>query len=366
MPAFTLTLLPSGRQFTDDLLPDDQAVDGLTAYERQTLQFCSQWQRGHEHFVLHTSGSTGVPKPVYLTRQQMAASARMTGKALRLQPGDRALVNLNTQYIAGIMMLVRGMELGLQLTVKEPSAMPLAGFATHERFHFMSFVPLQLLAILETDARVAMLNAAKAILVGGAPVPKLLEDRLHAIEAPVYQTYGMTETVSHVALRRVNGPQKQEFYTLTEGVSLTADSRGCAVIDTGFPDLLPVVTNDVVEIISPSTFHWLGRLDNVINSGGIKVQAEKIESKVEEFFGFLNIKKRFFVLGLPHPHLGESVTLFIEGNPLPSQIHSNLIELLQSSLTKYELPKSFRYVSLFAETPSGKIDKPRTVSLSVS
>ncbi len=351
MCAFTLTLLPSGRRFAADLLSEDQPGDGLTTYERQTLQFCRQWQSGQEQLGLHTSGSTGAPKPILLTRQQMAASARMTGKALRLNPGDRALVNLNTRYIAGIMMLVRGMELGLQLTVQEPSATPLAGFGPDARFHFMSFVPLQLLATLEKDAGgVAILRAAKAILVGGAPVPKVLENQLQTIEAPVYQTYGMTETVSHVALRRINGPQKQDFYTLTEGIRLTADSRGCAVIDTGFPGLLPVVTNDVVEIITPSTFRWLGRADNIINSGGVKVPAEKIERKAEEFFGFLYIRKRVFVRGLARPQLGESVALFIEGNPLPNQIQSDLIELLQSSLTKYELPKCFRYVSLFAET----------------
>lgn len=366
MDHFILTVLPSGRRFTADTLPDAAQVVDLTAYEQHTLEFCRQWQNGQERFVLHTSGSTGEPKPIVLTRDQMTASARMTGKALRLAPGDRALVNLNTRYIAGIMMLVRGMELGLQQTVIEPSAMPLAGFGPEARFEFLSFVPLQLLNILEDQTKTELLDSAKAIIVGGAPVSGALEDQLQRIEAPVYQTYGMTETVSHIALRRINGPQKQDFYTLTAGIRLTADHRGCAVIDTGFPGLLPVVTNDIVELITSGTFRWLGRADNVINSGGVKVQAEKIERKVEEFFGFLNIKKRFFVTGLPHPQLGESITLFIEGNPLHNHIQSNLIELLQLSLTKYELPKSFRYVPLFAETPTGKIDTSRTRALSVS
>jgi O-succinylbenzoic acid--CoA ligase len=231
----------------------------------------------------------------------------------------------------------------------------------------LSFVPLQLQHTLAQgrDA-LDLLNGAKAILVGGGPVSTGLEETLQVITAPVYQTYGMTETVSHVALRRLNGPERQAHYTLLEGVKMTTDERSCAVIDPNLPGLPPVVTNDVVERLTPTTFRWLGRADNMINSGGVKIQAEKIEGLVEKIFGNLNVKKRFFVTGLPHPELGESVVLIVEGSPLPDQTENHLTQFLQHSLSKYERPKSIRYVPSFAETPTGKIDKRLTLTLNKS
>lgn len=367
MNTFTLTLLPSGHSYPAGQLRAAPTPPDLAPHERQALSFCRQWEEGQETFVLQTSGSTGTPKPIALTRAQMAASARMTGKVLGLGPGDRALVSLNTQYIGGLMMLVRGMELGLQLGLAEPASLPLAGLGPDAHFDFFSFVPLQLQHTLEKDqTALERLNAAKAILVGGAPVPAALEEMLGALAAPVYQTYGMTETVSHVALRRLNGPGRQDYYTLLEGVTMTTDERRCAVIDPNLPGLPPVVTNDVVEMLTPATFRWLGRADNIINSGGVKVQAEKIEALVERMFGNLRVKNRFFVAGLPHPELGESVALLVEGPPLPNQTEDHLTHFLQHSLPKYERPKSIRYVPSFAETPTGKIDKRLTLTLTKS
>jgi O-succinylbenzoic acid--CoA ligase len=363
MDSFQLTVLPSGHTFTTDQLRAEPVLPNLTPYERQVIAFCRQWRSGQETFTLQTSGSTGTPKPIALTRTQMTASARMTGKALGLQPGDRALVNLNTKYIGGLMMLVRGMELGLQLVVEAPTALPLARFDPDVHFDFFSFVPLQLQQTLEQDStKLPLLGRAKAILVGGAPVSAGLEELIQTVSAPLYQTYGMTETVSHVALRRLNGPGRQAYYTLLEGVKMTTDERSCAIIGPNLPGLPLVVTNDVVELLSPTTFRWLGRSDNMINSGGVKVQAEKIEALVEKLFGDLRVKKRFFVVGLPHPELGESVALIVEGNPLPNQTEIYLTKLLQLSLTKYERPKSIRYVPSFAETLTGKIDKHLTLT----
>jgi len=364
MNTCTLTLLPSGRTFAANTPLIDSSAKDLTAYERDTLDFCQQWWRGQADFALQTSGSTGTPKPIALTRKQMAASAQMTGKVLGLAPGDAALVNLNTRYIGGLMMLVRGMELGLQLVVVEPTALPLRNFTDQDRFDFFSFVPLQLQTTLRDDpGKVGLLSAAKAILVGGAPVSEDVEEMVQAITAPVYQTYGMTETVSHVALRRLNGPARQDYYTVLNGVRISTDDRSCAVIHTHLPGLKAVVTNDVIEMLSPGTFRWLGRADHVINSGGVKVQAEKIEGIIAKKFAELSIKKRFFVSGIPHPNLGEAVALLVEGDPLPNQTEEYLNQLLLSALSKYELPKSIRYLSSFAETPTGKIDKRRTLAL---
>ena len=333
----------------------------LTEYESLAWRFCRDWLTGQENFTLHTSGSTGTPKPIILTRQQMAASARMTGRALGLQPGDAALVNLNVQYIAGMMMLVRGLELGLNLTILEPSATPLAGLPTETTFDFQSYVPLQLQAMLEqTPGKIPILSRAKAILVGGAPVSADLENRLQAIAAPVYQTYGMTETVSHVALRRVNGPERRGLYSALDTIFFSTDPRNCLVIHAPQLNPEPVATNDVVELLSPTTFRWLGRADNVINSGGVKVLAEKVEAAVETLFARQKIGRRFFVTGLPHPQLGEAVTLVVEGETFAPATQTSVLQSIAATLARYEAPKSILFVPQFTETPTGKLDRIRT------
>lgn len=340
----------------------DRQPTGLTDYELAAWQFCHDWLLGKEKFTLHTSGSTGIPKPITLSRQQMAASAAMTGRALQLRSGNSALVNLNVQYIAGIMMLVRGLELGLALTIIEPTSNPLAHFAGPIRFDLQSYVPLQLQAILEkTPEKISVLNTAQAILVGGAPVSPALAETLQQVTAPIYQTYGMTETVSHIALRRVNGPERQDFYVALDTVSLQTDERNCLVIQAPQLSRDAVVTNDVVELLSSTAFRWVGRADNVINSGGVKVQAEKVEQKVGKILAESQLSCRFFVAGLAHPQLGEAVTLVIEGNPLPVSLENSILQKLKTGLARYELPKEIRYVRQFAETPTSKIDRKKTL-----
>lgn len=364
MIIFTLTLLSSEVTLTESEIRFGNWPQHLSGYERQALGFCHDWLNGKESFVLHTSGSTGNPKPIILTRQQMAASARMTGKALHLQAGDRALVNLNVQYIAGIMMLVRGMELTLKLTLIEPSAQPLSAFPADTRFDFLSFAPLQLQNILAAEPdKLYILQQAKAIIIGGAPLASTLEDALQIIEAPVFQTYGMTETVSHIALRRLTGTQRTDHYAILEDVQIETDSRSCLVIRAPVLNNQIVVTNDVVEMLTATTFRWLGRADNIINSGGIKVQAEKVEKVVEAALRELKVSKRFFVTGLPHSSLGEAVTLFVEGIPLKREVEDRLRVQLNRQLSRYEIPKTFHYLATFPQTPTGKIDRRAVVTL---
>jgi o-succinylbenzoate---CoA ligase len=339
----------------------------MADYEKQALLFCQQWLNGEDTFTLFTSGSTGSPKPVTFKRQQMIVSARMTGKALGLAAGDRALVALPTQYIGGRMMLVRGFELKLHLTIVPPSALPLSRFTEDTRFDFFSFVPLQLQQTLwQTPEKTAVLNRAKAILLGGAAVSHTLEARLQAIQAPVYHTYGMTETVSHIALKKLNTSGRQAYFTVLDGVEISTDSRGCLVIHMPFPDSEPVVTNDIVQLLSPATFAWIGRTDNVINSGGIKIQAEKVEQMTEKVLGRMDMDRRFFVAPLPDALLGQAVSLFIEGTPFSAEQEAMLADQLRHCLSKYEQPKTIRYIPAFAETASGKLDKRQTVQAALS
>lgn len=346
-------------QLTADLVPES-----LTGYEKIAWQFCHDWLSRQEQFTLHTSGSTGTPKPIQLTRRQMAASAAMTGRALNLQSGDSALVNLNVQYIAGVMMLVRSLELDLHLTIVEPSSAPLVAFQADAIFDFQSYVPLQLQTILtQTPEKLWIIHSAKAILVGGAPISQALEEQLQIIQAPIYQTYGMTETVSHVALRRVNGAERQDFYQALDSVFFERDERNCLIIHAPALTDAPVVTNDVVELRSSTTFHWLGRADNIINSGGVKVQAEKVEQALERIFSEMGIQCRFFVTGLPDERLSESVTIVIEGELLNKESENSIFQKLQTSLSRYEIPKRILYIPQFAETPTGKVNRGATKHL---
>lgn len=336
---------------------------------RHVVQFCQQWLHGHETFTLHTSGSTGQPKMLQVTRTQMATSARWTGQALGLQPGDRALVCLSTAYIAGMMMLVRGLELDLPLTVIDPVSHPLA--ATHlgpEPYAFTALVPLQLQATLQgTPEERLRLHAMKGVLIGGAPVSLALEAQLQSVPAPLYHTYGMTETVSHIALRRLNGPHRRADFTPFPEVRLGLDPRGCLTITSLLTGGATLVTNDLVDLRPDGTFQWLGRLDNVINSGGVKIHTEQVERALEDWLLHYEAgryaQRRFLVGALPDERLGHTVVTLIEGPAwaLPETILHSLRTALQPALSPYALPRQLHFVPRFRETPTGKVDRGATL-----
>lgn len=338
----------------------------LTENERNTLTFCRQWLTDQPDFLVRTSGSTGAPKPIRLTREQMTASARLTGRALGLSPGDRTLVCLPTRYIAGRMMLVRGLVLNLDLMVVEPASDPFALLPPMEEVDFTAVVPLQLQTLLNGPSRYrTILDGMKAILVGGAPVSLALQEQLQAIRAPVYHTYGMTETATHVALRRLNGPGASDFFAPLPDVHLGLDRRGCLTIRGPMTAGKTLATNDRVLLNADGSFRWLGRVDNVINSGGVKVQVEPVENVVERAFREMDgpelTQRRFFIAGLPDERLGQAVALILEGDPLPEETLIAVKTVLSARLERYSAPREICFVERFAETPTGKIDRRRTV-----
>lgn len=350
-----------------------------TPYEAEALAFCRAWLANQQQFTLLTSGSTGTPKPIQLTRSQMTASAHLTGQTLGLQAGDPALVCLNIRYVAGIMMLVRGLELGLPMTIIEPSGNPLAGLdpAKHS-FAFTALVPLQLQTILsnpEPESRadqMAMLNKMKAILVGGAATSQPLEQALQEIDVPIYATYGMTETVSHIALRRLNGPDASDVFTALRGVDLGTDARGCLHITSAATNFECIQTNDVVELIADSNgkstqFRLLGRADRVINSGGVKVQPEPVELLIQSVLVTdksvpNRLIPRLFVAGLPDERLGQRIVLISEREPIDADQWQRLQHAVRESFGPYAVPKERITVAQFAETPTGKVDQKATIA----
>jgi o-succinylbenzoate---CoA ligase len=334
----------------------------LNGYEVKTLEFCKDWLNGVQEFPIQTSGSTGTPKLITLSRRQMELSARRTVQLLGLQANERMLICLNTEYIAGMMMLVRGFMTEMQMTVVEPVGNPLTLVPAGEQYDFSSFVPMQLQTILqENHGAIERLNHMKAILVGGAPVGFSLQREIQRLQVPVYHTYGMTETASHIALRLLNGPDAAEYYETLEGVSISQDNRGCLTIKADITENETLVTNDIVEVLTPSRFRWIGRADNTINTGGVKVQTEVVEVAVSEALADLEESPRFFVASQPDELLGEKVILVLEGKQLSDEKEQQVMEKLRSLLRKFEMPKDIYYSPAFFETATGKVSRLRTM-----
>ncbi|NJL12500.1 MAG: AMP-binding protein [Microscillaceae bacterium] len=264
-------------------------------FEGQIREFCIQWQGGQSLFPQATSGSTGMPTTIVLHREQMVASARASTEALQLFPPLRALLCLNAAYIGGKMMLVRAMEGGWALEVVAPTGQPFRALQKVYqwpeeavlpslralRLEFAALVPLQLQNILEDplDFRPA-LNQMRALIVGGAPVSPLLEQACQSLSVPVYSTYGMTETVSHVALRRINASPPQDYFETLPGIEIQTNAEDCLCIKGAVTRHEWLVTRDQAALLSPQRFRWLGRADHVINSGGIKIFPEKLENAI--------------------------------------------------------------------------------------
>jgi o-succinylbenzoate---CoA ligase len=328
-------------------------------YEQKVINFCQKWQSGQEEFIIKTSGSTGEPKPIILTRNQMIASAKLTGKTFGLNSDDSALVCLNVEYIAGMMMLVRGMLLGLRLTVIEPSGNPFQ-YLGNSIFDFFAFVPLQLENLLENKKHITILNKAKAIIVGGAAVNEVLEQKIQKLIVPVFSTYGMTETVSHIAIKRLNGENKNENFQVLDGVKIGLDDKNCLNIISESSNNELVQTNDIVEIISENEFKLIGRFDNIINSGGVKIQLEKVEKLIEKEIQIF-IPKRYFTYGIPDKKLGQKMVLVVETDILDENLKELFLSKIKLILPKYEIPKEIIFIKSFQETPTGKVDKKATL-----
>ncbi len=341
----------------------NSAPSDLTETEKRIWLFCQDWYGGRFLFPFQTSGSTGQPQSIEVGRPQLESSAKATAQAVGLQTGNRALVALNTDFTAGKMMLVRGMVLGLSLTVVPPSANPFLNLS-ETNFDFTALVPLQLQTILEEmPEKIAVLNRMKAILVGGAPVSRALEMALQVLSCPVYATFGMTETVSHIALQRLNGAEKQDFFQTLPNVKIGTDERGCLIIEAPMAGRELLLTNDLVELISHTKFRWLGRVDNVINSGGVKIQLEKIEKAVEKAFFEEKLNFRFLVTALVDAKLGQKLVLIVEKKEITENEKSVWRKNFAQYLSPYEIPKEVFGLEKLAETATGKIDRRKNTEI---
>jgi o-succinylbenzoate---CoA ligase len=338
-----------------------QGSEGPTsAFEQNTFHFIKEWLSGQETFQLMTSGSTGTPKTISLSRSQMITSAMRTAEKIKLEKGSRALVCLDPKYIGGKMMLVRCFALGLPIMAVDATANPLIKTPVDKCVQFTAFVPYQVQAILESK-HPHLLNNLDKVLIGGAPLNMASREQLDRFQCECYETYGMTETVSHIALRLANTTSKQQYFEVLPGIEVSQDSRGCLVITADYL-MHPVITNDLVEMVAPRQFIWLGRWDNVINTGGVKVTPEKVEHSLEEIFHKNNFSHRFFIAALPDEELGNKVVLILEGVQISSEMLNLSLATLKSVLTPYEFPKEVYSIPEFVTTQTQKIDRIQTLA----
>lgn len=309
-------------------------------YEKSVGVFILDWFDEKPYIEMNTSGTTGKPKLIQVEKQAMINSALATGDFFGLSPEDKVLHCLPTKFIAGKMMLVRGFILGLDMDMVAPYADPLDHNET--TYDFVAMVPVQVQHSLKR------LDKVKKLIVGGAKVNKELEAKLIKLSTEVYETYGMTETITHIAAKRVG---EEAFKTLLH-IMISQDDRDCLVITAPKVAKEKVVTNDLVKLVSENEFIWLGRIDNVINSGGIKWIPEVIEEKL-----IGSIKGRFFIASKEDNVLGEKLILIVEGE---KQI---IEDSVFDHLDKYEKPKEIFFVSKFEETGSGKLQRKKTLEL---
>lgn len=328
----------------------------LTSFEIGTLNVIRKWLTGKKQFTVKTSGSTGKPRDITFVREQIKKSAQRTLDEFALKKGDTILACLHSQNIAGFMMLVRAMEGNLNLIIKTPRANPFENIEEIGTIDFVALTPHQVDTALKKNPE--RFNKIDKVLIGGAGLSYGLERELQELKTSVFHSYALTETLSHVALRRVNGNERSSCFHAIKGVSFSVDDRSCMVINDELLGISHLVTNDIIDLKAHNSFEWKGRIDNVTNSGGIKIQLEELEEKVRAIFSKSGIKNSYCIVSLPDETLGERLILLIEKEIISFSIE-DITDLLKSALPKYHSPKQVINVANLFMTKSGKIDRKR-------
>lgn len=329
--------------------------------------FLQEWNSPSETLLVHTSGSTGKPKPMWVEKQRMLNSARITCDFLGLRPGDSALLCMSLDYIAGKMMVVRSIERKLRLFSVKPSGHPLSDESLAKMvemdFDFVAMVPMQVYNTLQVPQERERLSRIKHLIIGGGAIDDALAEELRSLPGAVWSTYGMTETLSHIALRRLNGEEASEWYQPFDSVGVSLNSDGCLVIDAPLVCSEPLVTNDIAEIKQQETsshssdassslktssphvlFRIKGRKDNVICSGGIKIQIEDVENLLRQHLDapFLLAKKK-------DEKFGEIAVLVTESGDL-----EGVEAICRQVLPKYWVPRQYLHFDQLPMTETGK------------
>ena len=326
-------------------------------------EFLSEWNNGSDRVLVHTSGSTGKPKPMMVEKKRMLNSARITCDFLGLKPGDSALLCMSLDYIAGKMVVVRSIERHLHLISVPPSGHPLKD--VDEEITFAAMVPMQVYNTLQVPEERERLSRIRHLIIGGGAIDAALEQELQSLpgDIAIWSTYGMTETLSHIALRRINGDEPSEWYQPFDSVHISQTEEGCLVIDAPQVCAETLVTNDIVEIepyiynkVEKLRFRIKGRKDNIICSGGIKIQIEEVETLLKP-----HLEKPFMLAKKKDGKFGEIAVLLTEDEDI-KKVEVTVRRLLSDESEKssdhkkykYWIPKEFRYVEHLPLTETGK------------
>lgn len=321
--------------YPSDTCPKCQEMDALMA-------FLADWFHSSPTLNIYTSGTTGAPSRLIVQKSRMIYSARQTLRRFNLKPGDDCLLCLPLDFIAAKMMVVRALVGGLNLWIKLADGHPFK--ATNQSFRFVPLVPLQLFNSLQDPSERAALERCETILIGGAPLSPELEQATQALNTPVIVSYGMAETLSHIALRRANGPEASNWYSPLPGIHVSLNPEGCLKVEAPMLCQRPVQTHDVAEIDATGRFRILGRLDNLINTGGKKILAETLESLLASY-----IRQPFAVTSQPDAKLSHRVVLVTEG-PFDRSV-------LSTFKPAWMKPKAYVVVNSLPRTISGKLDR---------
>ena len=338
--------------------------------------FLSEWNNDSDRVLVHTSGSTGKPKPMMVEKKRMLNSARITCDFLGLKPGDSALLCMSLDYIAGKMVVVRSIERHLHLISVSPSGHPLKdinlkdanGKDINGEITFAAMVPMQVYNTLQVPEERERLTHIRHLIIGGGAIDASLEKELQALPGniTIWSTYGMTETLSHIALRRINGAEASEWYQPFDSVKISQTEEGCLVIDAPLVCAETLVTNDIVEIepyiynkVEKTRFRIKGRKDNVICSGGIKIQIEEVEEFLKP-----HLEKPFMLAKKKDEKFGEIAVLLTEDEDL-KKVEATIRRLLsgksddsnkssESKSHKYWIPREYLHVDHLPLTETGK------------
>jgi len=319
-----------------------------TGWEADIWQFMHQWLDDSDSLTLMTSGSTGTPKKLEMPKRSMRASAAQTCAALKLSKDNHFFLCIPAKYVGGKMMIVRALEIGASISWTTPSSLPIFqdGFSQAD---FTAMIPLQVSRLIDELGNT--MSTFGKIIIGGAPLSNQLEQRLRRLNLPIWQTFGMTETASHIALRKVSDENASDIFTTLNGVSVYATPSGTLGIEAKYVSSNSIETNDLVEVISPTSFRWLGRADNVINSGGLKIIPEVIETTMSAV-----LKTEFFIHSVVDEALGQRLILCIEGEQSMGNIHLACQEIEN----KNKRPKEAWFVAKFSRTETGKVRRDKS------
>lgn len=349
--------MPSFFYMNQEFFPFESNVskDSYDDFVNQCVEIIQKWQSKQNIFKLHTSGSTGIAKEIEFTREQIQTSAELTLKSFNLKKGGNFLVCLSPLHVAGFMMIVRAMVNQSNIIFVEPSKNPLQNLAFEDKINFAAFIPYQLQAILDNKK----LDKIEKMIIGGGQISKKLLQSIQQVEPEIYHTYGMTETLTHVAIKRLNGQNPDDYFKALNGIDFKVDESGCLMVNSPICPENYLKTNDIVELIDSKSFKWIGRKDNVINSAGIKINLDQLENKIRSS---IQNEINFFLYGKSDGEYGQKLCMAIE-NPSNKSLEDVKTEL-KNKLFKYEIPKEIIIIDKFEMTSLGKIDKIKTLEKS--